>query len=63
VSLDKAIQHGAEHRKQYYGSRAFDASCRNHGDCPWCRRARQFKRMRAVAAALDAIREHEEGDQ
>lgn len=44
MSLDLAIEHGKEHRKQYRGSKRFDKSCRNHGNhghgpgnqCPWC---------------------------
>ena len=41
MSLNKAIEHGKEHRKPYRGSKAIDASCRNHGgdshwQCPWC---------------------------
>ena len=44
MSLDKAIKHGKEHRKQYRGSKAIDYSCRNHGDCPCCKANRLFKR-------------------
>lgn len=29
--LDKAIIHGKEHRKPYYGTKAINKSCRNHG--------------------------------
>ncbi len=36
MSLDKAIEHGKEHRKPYRGSKAVDKSCRNHGSCKWC---------------------------
>ena len=43
MSLDKAIEHGKEHRKPYYGSKAFDPSCRNHGGCPWCEENRKHK--------------------
>ncbi len=43
MSLDKAIQHGKEHRKPYRGSKAIDPSCRNHGSCPWCKRNRLHK--------------------
>lgn len=32
MSLDKAIKHGKEKRKQYTGARAVDPSCRNHGN-------------------------------
>lgn len=43
MSLDKAIQHGKEHRARYRGSAAFDPSCRPGGDCPWCQRTRKHK--------------------
>lgn len=36
MSLDKAIEHGKEHRHQYHGAKAVDKSCRNHGTCPYC---------------------------
>ena len=35
--LDKAIEHGKEHRQPYRKSKRFDRSCRNHGSCPYCR--------------------------
>lgn len=35
MSLDKAIQHGKEYRKEYYGAKAVDPSCRNHGSDEW----------------------------
>ena len=41
--LDKGIEHGKEHRKQYYDSRAFDRSCRAHGGCLWCESNRKHK--------------------
>lgn len=46
MSLDRAIEHGREHRRQYHDSRAFDYTCRNHGgkgkrhdgwQCPACK--------------------------
>lgn len=43
MSLDKAIAHGKEHRKQYYGSKAIDKTCRSHGSCPWCQEKRKYK--------------------
>lgn len=43
MSLDKAIEHGKEHRKPYTGSKAFDHTCRNHGSCDWCKENRQHK--------------------
>lgn len=41
MSLDKAIEHHKEHRKEYRGSKSFDPTCRNHGSCDWCRENRQ----------------------
>lgn len=43
MSLDKAIDHHKEHRKQYRGAKAVDVTCRNHGSCPWCRANRLYK--------------------
>lgn len=43
MSLDKAIKHGKEHRKQYTGAKVYFASCRNHGGCPWCTGNRKHK--------------------
>jgi hypothetical protein len=36
MSLDKAIEHKKERRKQFQKSKAFDRTCRNHGSCPYC---------------------------
>ena len=36
MALDKAIEHGKEHRKPYKGAKAVCSSCRNHGGCLWC---------------------------
>ena len=47
MSLDKAIEHGKEHRKPYKGTKAFDRSCRNHGCCEWCAGNRQYKFKKA----------------
>ena len=43
MSLDKAIQHKKEHRKEYRGAKAIDRTCRNHGSCPYCQSGRLFK--------------------
>lgn len=43
MSLDKAIEHRKEKRKQYRGSKAIDKTCRNHGSCQWCERNRTHK--------------------
>ena len=55
MSLDKAIENGKEYRKPYTGSKAIDATCRNHGGCQWCEENRRHKfvvRERASAAKL-----------
>ena len=44
MSLDKTIEHGKEHRKPYRGGKAVDYSCRNHGDCDYCKGNRLHKR-------------------
>ena len=36
MGLDKAIAHGKEKRRPYYGSKRFDVSCRPGGGCPYC---------------------------
>ncbi len=43
MSLDKAIEHGKEHRKPYRDNKAVDRGCRNHGSCKWCQEARMHK--------------------
>jgi hypothetical protein len=41
--LDKSIEHGKEHRKQYRGAKACDKTCRNHGSCEWCKNNRTYR--------------------
>ena len=43
MSLDKAINHGKEHRKPYYGSGKHDRTCRPNGGCPYCEGNREHK--------------------
>jgi len=57
--LDKAIEHGKEHRKPYYHSGRFDRTCRPHGGCPWCLKNRMhstWRRMEACDEQLDELR-------
>lgn len=44
--LDKAIEHGKEHRKQYRGSKAIDKTCRNHGSDDWEKDNRLYRANR-----------------
>ena len=43
MSLNKSITNGKEHRKPYWGAKAIDRTCRNHGGCEWCRENRTHK--------------------
>lgn len=48
MSLDKAIEHGKERRKQYGKengtyAKSIDSTCRNHGSCSYCRSNRMIK--------------------
>lgn len=43
MGLEKAIEHGKEHRKPYQGAKAIDRTCRNHGSCEWCKSNRTYK--------------------
>jgi hypothetical protein len=59
MSLDKAIEHGKEKRKPYKGSKRFDRSCRNHGNCGYCKNDRTFEHKRKSFAAQDQIDSNE----
>ena len=60
MSLEKAIKHGKEKRKQYYGSQAFDHSCRPHGSCPYCENNRKFfdKKARVRANKQEQVQDY-----
>ena len=54
MGLEKAIEHGKEHRKQYMDARAVSRACRNHGGCQWCEYNRTYhNRKRLEAARLE----------
>lgn len=59
MSLDKAIEHGREHRRQYRGSKAIDATCRNHGNCFWCQSNRQHANKKREICAEYKMKELE----
>lgn len=60
--LDKAIEHGKEHRKLYTGAKAIDCTCRNHGSCSYCLSNRIAKHMRKEEAAEEQEKEYEENE-
>ena len=51
MSLDKAIEHGKEHRKPYRRAKAVDPTCRNHGACEWCYGNRTYNFRRKIQRA------------
>lgn len=57
MSLDQAINHGKEKRKQYRGAKACDPWCRNHGYCWICRRNRLHKKAVESIKAKDKEKE------
>ena len=60
MSLNKAIEHGKEHRKQYTGAKAIDCTCRNHGSCDWCKSNRLYQQLKAEEASKQALEEVED---
>lgn len=48
MSLEKAIKFGKEKRKPYRGGKAISGSCRNHGNCEYCKQNRlhSFKKSK-----------------
>lgn len=57
MSLDKAIEHGKEHRKEYRGSKVIDKTCRNHGGCEWCEENRKHKYLIKDIAMKERMKE------
>lgn len=57
MTLDKAIKSGKEHRKPYYGSKAIDKICRNHGSCYWYEENRKYKYIKNEKKMLDKLKE------
>jgi hypothetical protein len=57
MSLDKAIEHGKEKRKPYYGKKNDDPKCRNHGtDKAWVA-DRKFNSLKKELEASDKLKE------
>ena len=63
MSMDKAIEHGKEHRKPWRGSarsKNFDKTCRNHDSCDYCKFNRLHTFMKNDSAAKSKLKEWEE---
>lgn len=58
MSLDKGIAYKKEYRKQYVGSKLFDSSCRNHGNCNWCKSNRLHKVNKKIEGTDQKLREY-----
>jgi len=48
MSFDNHYPNRKDHRRPYHGSKAFDATCRNHGACTYCVEGRLHKHRRAA---------------
>lgn len=57
MSLDKSIKYKKEHRKPYYGAKAIDCTCRNHGSCEWCKENRTHKNDKRELKAQQKMNE------
>ena len=62
MGLEKAIEHGKEHRKPFKGAKAVAVGCRNHGgghhnECPWCAGNRQHNNKKKLAKANEELLE------
>ena len=54
MSLDKAIAHGKEHRKNNVYPNSY---CRNHGGCFYCLKDRVYQQRKELAKAKDKLKE------
>ena len=46
MAFDKSYPNRKDHRSEYFGSKRFDKSCRNHGSCGYCQSNRTHKNIR-----------------
>jgi len=52
MSFDIEHKNRKDHRKRFYGSKAFDRSCRNHGSCGYCHGNRTHSSSKRKAAMI-----------
>lgn len=55
MSLDKAIKYKKEKRRPYYGAKAIDSWCRNHGRDDWAYSNRTHKNRKRLASVKDRL--------
>lgn len=58
--LDKAIEYGKEWRKPFYGAKAIDRTCRNHGSCSWCYKNRTYGSRKRVQESDSKFKDYYE---
>lgn len=56
MSFDKNYPKRKDWRKQYRGAKSIDKSCRNHGNCEWCRRNRTFRSKKIKASSIAELK-------
>lgn len=59
MSLDKSIDSGKEHRKQFRGAKRIDRTCRNHGSCDYCKGNRLYSTKKTLDEAKEKIKEND----
>lgn len=57
MSLDKAVEHHKEKRKQYRGAKACDKTCRNHGSDDWAKSNRLNSSNRRIEKTNQELKE------
>ena len=57
MGLEKAIEHGKEHRKPFKGAKSVDFQCRNHGDCDYCKCNRLYQYRKSLMKANQKLAE------
>lgn len=60
MSLDKAIKHNKEHRKEYRGAKRYSKMCRNNGGCEYCADNRRYRTLKALEAAKQQMKEKDQ---
>lgn len=56
MSFDKNYPNRKDHRKPFYGAKAIDVACRNHGADSWSAHNRTIDEIRNKIVAKDEIK-------
>ena len=57
MSFYKYYPNRKDHRKQYRDSRRFDATCKNHGSCSYCRDKRLYRYNKEIERTDNMLKE------